>query len=56
MDDVERPCERDIEDDDKLDRWYENYKDYIIKKLRKYHKDNPLVDRGIPKPSIVIGG
>lgn len=57
LDDVERPSEDIINDDQKLDLWYDNYKHYIIRELRQYHKNRktPYANTGVPRPSISIG-
>lgn len=60
LDEVERPDDRVIEDDEALDRWYALYKEDIKKKLLKHHKDTGTknIDYGVPKPrrGFVFGG
>lgn len=57
LDEVERPSEKIINDDEKLDLWYENYRSYVRKELIEYHKrrKTPNVDTGIPKPTYSFG-
>lgn len=57
LDDVERPNEDVINDDDKCDAWFDNYKTYMNQQLREYHKNRktPTADRGIPRPLISMG-
>ena len=60
LDEVERPDDRVMVDDDKLDKWYESYRSSILKRLKKHHKDmdTPNIDYDIPKPrrGMVFGG
>jgi len=57
LDDVERPSEKIIADDKKLDLWFENYRTYQRNELIKYHKSRktPGVNTGEPKPRIYMG-
>lgn len=52
LDDVERPTEEVINDDEALDKFIDDYKTYQKRELIKYHKsrNTPHVDRGVPKP------
>ncbi|MHA1952328.1 MAG: hypothetical protein ACW96U_00060 [Candidatus Heimdallarchaeaceae archaeon] len=52
MDEVERPSDKIINDDEKFDAWHRSWRDGVRKKLMKYHKDmkTPGVDHGIPRP------
>ena len=53
LDEVERPDDRIIEDDDKCDEWYRFYKGEMLKKLKDYHKSMKTshVDRGVTRTS-----
>jgi len=57
LDDIERPSEKIISDDDALDRWHINYNNYVHKELVKYHKGRktPGVDMGVPDARISMG-
>jgi len=52
LDDVERPSEKIINDDDRLDMWFDNYKTYQRQKLIEYHKSQKTrgVNTGEPRP------
>jgi len=60
LDEVERPAEKIINNDDKMDEWYDWYRNGIVKRLKKYHKDldSQHVEHDIPKPrrGFVFGG
>jgi len=56
LDSIERPKEYIINNDKKLDIWFNNYQAYIVRQLIAYHKDRktPHVDRGIGKGGIIV--
>ena len=60
LDEIEKPDNRIIEDDDALDKWYKSYRASILKRLKKHHKnmDTPNIDYDIPEPrrGYVFGG
>lgn len=60
LDEVERPDDRVMEDDEKLDKWYKKYRADVKKRLIKYHKDTGTknIDHDPPKPrrGFVYGG
>lgn len=60
MDEVERPDDRVMEDDEKLDSWWDQYRSDLKKRLVKHHKDvgTKGIDHEIPKPrrGFVYGG
>lgn len=60
LDEVERPRDKIIVNDEKLDKWYDDYRAKILKRLKKYHKDmkTDSVEHDIPKPrrGFVYGG
>lgn len=56
FDDVERPPEKTIVNDKKLDKWMTNFRAAQRKKLLEYHKDNKNIDRDpLDKPTLSYG-
>jgi hypothetical protein len=55
LDEIERPTDKIIDDDKRLDMWYKNWRANIRKKLLKYHKDNNTVEKDIPKARWSMG-
>lgn len=52
LDEVERPDDRVMEDDERLDKWYNKYREDMKKRLIKHHKDlgTKNIDYGVPRP------
>jgi len=57
LDEIERPTEKIIEDDDRLDDWFDGYRADLRKRLAQYHKSKGTrhADRGVPKAKISYG-
>ena len=56
FDEIERPSEKTINNDKKLDKWMVNFKAKQHKKLLDYHKNDKTVDRDpLNKPSMSYG-
>lgn len=60
MDEVEKPDDRIMEDDEKLDKWWKYYRENMHKKLLEHHKSmgTKNIDYGVPRPrkGMVFGG
>ena len=60
MDEIERPDDRVMEDDERLDLWWEKYRENLKKRLIEHHKSTGTknIDYGMPKPArgMVFGG
>ncbi len=60
LDEVERPPDKIMADDEKLDEWYEHYRRGVVQRLKKHHKDMKTghVDHDPPPPrkGFVFGG
>jgi hypothetical protein len=60
LDEVERPDDKIMEDDERLDMWWSGYREDMRKRLLEHHKTMKTkhVDRGVPKPhrGMVFGG
>lgn len=54
LDEVERPAQLVIDNDERLDMWYDSYRSQVKKRLLEYHKNDTHVDRGVPKASKVF--
>ena len=52
LDEIERPDDRILEDDEKCDAWWSRYREDMKKRLIKHHKDmgTKNIDQGVPKP------
>lgn len=56
FDDVERPPEKTIINDKKLDKWMDNFRAKQRKKLLDYHKDDKTIDRDpLSTPTLSYG-
>jgi hypothetical protein len=56
FDDVERPPDKTINNDKKLDRWMDNFREKQRKKLMAYHKDDKTIDRDpLSTPTLSYG-
>jgi hypothetical protein len=60
LDEIERPDDKIMEDDERLDVWWKHYREDMKKRLIKHHKDigTKNIDHGVPKPrkGFVYGG
>lgn len=60
LDEVERPDDRIMEDDERLDSWWKKYRSDLKKRLVQHHKDvgTKNIDHEPPKPrkGFVYGG
>ncbi len=48
LDEVERPTDAKMADDDALDTWYKGFRSVNRQKLVEYHKKDSHVDKGVP--------
>jgi hypothetical protein len=55
LDEVERPTDKVIDDDKRLDVWYKNWRERVRKKLLKYHKNDEGIEKDIPKARWSMG-
>ena len=57
FDEVERPDDEMINDDEALDEWYENWHNNYKLSLEKHHRDKKTPNVNLPpnKRSIVVG-
>jgi len=56
LDEVERPHEKTIKNDKKLDKWLVDFRARQKKKLIEYHKNDKSIDRDpLDKPTMVYG-
>lgn len=60
LDEVERPRDKIINDDEKIDEWYEAYREDNRRQLEESHKNDKgrHIDKGVPNPrrGFVYGG
>jgi hypothetical protein len=60
LDEVERPDDRVMEDDERLDSWWKKYREDLKKRLVEHHKGmgTKNIDYGYTKPKrgMVFGG